>query len=118
MAFIFGVLYPNPVVAVFIDPSENMELYLDGISAFKLFSVSFLPLGVVIILAGYFTALEKNRPAMTISVGRGLVFVTACLLVMATLFGETGIWLSMGVSETMALILAVLLYKRKLGKIK
>ena len=117
-AFTFGILYPDPVVAVFIEPSENQALYLNGIAAFKLFSVSFLPLGVVIILAGYFTALEKNRPAMTISIGRGLVFVTVCLLVMAALFGETGIWLSMGVSETMALILAILLYKRKLGKIK
>lgn len=113
-AFLIGVLYPNPVVAVFIDPSLDMELYLHGVSAFKLFSFSFLPLGVVIILAGYFTALEKNRPAMTISIGRGIVFVTVCLLVMAALFGETGIWLSMGVSETLALVLAVALYKWKL----
>lgn len=115
-AFLIGVLYPNPVVAVFIDPSLDMELYLHGVSAFKLFSFSFLPLGVVIILAGYFTALEKNRPAMTISIGRGIVFVTVCLLVMAALFGETGIWLSMGVSETLALVLAVALYKWKLAK--
>lgn len=118
LAFALGVLYPNPIVAVFIDPDLNMELYLSGVSAFKLFSFSFLPLGVVIILAGYFTALERNKPAMTISIGRGLVFVTICLLLMAALFGETGIWLSMAVSETMALLLAVLLYKKKLASPK
>lgn len=117
-AFAIGVLYPNPIVAVFIDPDLNMALYLDGVTAFKLFSFSFLPLGVVIILAGYFTALEKNRPAMTISISRGLVFITVCLLVMAALFGETGIWLSMAVSETLALILALGLYKWKLSKVK
>lgn len=109
-AFLFGVLYPNPVVAVFIDPTQNASLYLGGVSAFKLFSFEFLPLGVVIILTGYFTALEKNKPAMTISMGRGLVFVAICLLSMAALFGETGIWLSMAVSETMALVLAAGLY--------
>lgn len=109
-AFLFGVLYPNPVVAVFIDPTQNASLYLGGVSAFKLFSFEFLPLGVVIILTGYFTALEKNKPAMAISMGRGLVFVAICLLSMAALFGETGIWLSMAVSETMALVLALVLY--------
>ena len=114
LSFVFGVVYPNPVVAVFIDPSLNTALYESGITAFKLFSFSFLPLGTVIILAGYFTALERNKPAMAISVGRGIVFITVCLLVMAALFGETGIWLSMTVSETMALILAVVLYKIKL----
>ncbi len=114
-SFAIGVIYPNPVVGVFIDPNLDMALYLDGVRAFKLFSCSFLPLGVVIILTGYFTALEKNKPAMTISMGRGLVFVTICLLLFAKLFGETGIWLSMGASETMALVLALVLYKWKLA---
>ena len=114
LSFVFGILYPNPVVAVFIDPSLNAALYENGVTAFKLFSFSFLPLGTVIILAGYFTALERNKPAMIISAGRGLVFIAVCLLVMAALFGEKGIWLSMAVSETMALVLAVALYKCKL----
>ncbi|MCI5687929.1 MAG: MATE family efflux transporter [Emergencia sp.] len=118
LSFAVGVLYPNPVVAVFIDPSLDMGLYLDGVRAFKLFSGSFLPLGIVIILTGYFTALEKNKPAMAISMGRGLVFVTICLLLFAKLFGETGVWLSMGVSETMALVLALVLYKWKLADSK
>lgn len=118
LSFAVGVLYPNPVVAVFIDPSLDMELYLDGVRAFKLFSGSFLPLGIVIILTGYFTALEKNKPAMAISMGRGLVFVTICLLLFAKLFGETGVWLSMGASETMALVLALVLYKWKLADSK
>lgn len=118
LSFAVGVLYPNPVVAVFIDPSLDMELYLAGVRAFKLFSGSFLPLGIVIILTGYFTALEKNKPAMAISMGRGLVFVTICLLLFAKLFGETGVWLSMGASETLALVLALVLYKWKLADTK
>lgn len=114
-SFLLGVLYPNPVVAVFIDPSMNESLYHAGVAAFKLFSFSFLPLGVVIILAGYFTALERNKPAMTISMARGLVLITICLLTMAYLFGETGIWLSMAVSETLSFLLAVFLYRWKLA---
>ena len=113
-AFVFGILYPNPVVAVFIDRSADALLYENAVNAFKLFSFSFLPLGVVVILAGYFTALERPKSAMTISICRGLVLVVISLVIMTMLFGEIGIWLSMGVSETIALILAVTMYKRKL----
>ncbi len=118
LSFGVGVLYPNPVVGIFIDPGLNLSLYQSGVAAFKLFSFSFLPLGIVIILAGYFTALEKNRPAMAISMGRGLVFVTVSLLLFAELFGETGVWISMGVSETMALVLALVLYRWRLAEKK
>lgn len=113
-AFVWGVLYPNPVVAVFIDRSADTLLYENAVNAFKLFSFSFLPLGIVVILAGYFTALERPKSAMTISICRGLVLVVISLIIMTMLFGEIGIWLSMGVSETIALILAVTMYKRKL----
>ncbi len=114
IAFAWGVLYPNPVVAVFIDRTADAVLYENAVDAFKLFSFSFLPLGVVVILAGYFTALERPKSAMTISICRGLVLVVISLVIMTMLFGEIGIWLSMGVSETIALILAVTMYKKKL----
>ncbi|SCJ90220.1 Staphylococcal virulence regulator protein A [uncultured Eubacterium sp.] len=114
VAFAWGVLYPNPVVAVFIDRTTDAVLYENAVDAFKLFSFSFLPLGVVVILAGYFTALERPKSAMTISICRGLVLVVISLVIMTMLFGEIGIWLSMGVSETIALILAVTMYKKKL----
>ena len=113
-AFVWGVLYPNPVVAVFIDRGADALLYENAVNAFKLFPFSFLPLGIVVILAGYFTALERPKSAMTISICRGLVLVVISLIIMTMLFGEIGIWLSMGVSETIALILAVTMYKRKL----
>ena len=114
IAFAWGILYPNPVVAVFIDRSADAILYENAVDAFKLFSFSFLPLGGVVILAGYFTALERPKSAMTISICRGLVLVVISLVIMTMLFGEIGIWLSMGVSETIALILAVTMYKKKL----
>ncbi|MGF6376977.1 putative MATE family efflux protein [Clostridiales Family XIII bacterium PM5-7] len=115
-AFVLGVVYPNPVVGVFIDKSADLALFTHGVHAFKLFSLSFLPLGFVIILAGYFTALEKAKYAMTISICRGLVFVTISLVIMTLAFGETGIWLSMAVSEFLALGLALTLYLRKLHR--
>ena len=52
------------------------------------------------------------KSAMIISICRGLVFVVLALIVMALLFGETGVWLTMAVSETLSLVIALLLYKK------
>lgn len=112
LAFVLGFSYPDPVVAMFIDPAENYELFLHGISAFRLFSFSFIPIGLVVLISGYFTALEMPKSAMIISICRGLVFVILALIVMAFLFGETGVWLTMAVSETLSLVIALLLYKK------
>ena len=118
VSFLLGVLYPDPVVGFFIDKHLEPALFTEGVAAFKLFSFSFLPLGVVIILCGYFTALEYPKFAMSISIGRGLVFVMIALFSMAYLFGETGVWLSMTVSETMAFIMAVFFYIKTFRKKK
>ena len=112
LAFVLGFSYPDPVVAMFIDPVENYQLFLHGISAFRLFSFSFIPIGIVVLISGYFTALEMQKSAMIISICRGLVFVILALIVMALLFGETGVWLTMAVSETLSLVIALLLYKK------
>lgn len=110
ISFALCFLIPQPIVAMFIDPHTEHALYLEGIHAFRLFSFSFLPQGVVVILYGYFTALERAPQAMTISFGRGLVLVLISLAVMSYLFKETGVWLSMTVSETLSLIVAILLF--------
>ena len=109
-AFALSFLVPQPIVGMFINPHQDHALFLEGIRAFRLFSFSFLPLGVVVILYGYFTALELAPQAMTISFGRGLVLVLLSLAAMAWLFGETGVWLSMAVSESLAFVLAIALY--------
>lgn len=114
VAFVWGVLYPDPIVGVFIDPSAEGALYERGVDAFKLFSFAFLPLGIVVTLMGYFTAVEQPKPAMAISICRGMIFVCISLILMTVLFGETGIWLSMTVSETAALILAAFLYRKRI----
>lgn len=112
LAFVLGVTYPNPVVAMFIDPAKNPELFIHGVNAFRIFSFSFIPIGLVVVISGYFTAMEMAKSAMTISLCRGLIFVILALMIMSTLFGETGVWLTMTVSESLSLVVALVLYKR------
>ena len=115
LACVAGILYPDPVVAAFIDPSKEPEMFAHGVAAFKMYAPAFLPLGAVVVISGYFTAIELPKQAMTISIARGAVFVVVALLILSAIFGENGVWITMTVSETCSLILAVALlfrYKR------
>ena len=112
VAFVIGFFCPAPIVNIYIDHGTNPELYARGIRAFRLYAPAFLPLGIVIPMMGYFTSLELPKQAMSISLGRGMLFAICALLLLAFLFGEPGIWISAVVSETCTLILALLLYRR------
>lgn len=118
VAFFIGFFCPAPIVNIYIDHGTNPELYARGIRAFRLYAPAFLPLGIVIPMMGYFTSLELPKQAMSISLGRGMLFAICALLLLAFLFGEPGIWISAVVSETCTLILALLLYRhdRKSGR--
>ena len=111
VAFVIGFFCPAPIVNIYIDHGTNPELYARGIRAFRLYASAFLPQGIVIPMMGYFTSLELPKQAMSISLGRGMLFAICALLVLAFLFGEPGIWVSAVVSETCTLILALLLYR-------
>ena len=118
VAFVIGFFCPAPIVNIYIDHGTNPELYARGIRAFRLYAPAFLPLGIVIPMMGYFTSLELPKQAMSISLGRGMLFAICALLLLAFLFGEPGIWISAVISETCTLILALLLYRhdRKSGR--
>ena len=111
VAIVIGFFCPAPIVNIYIDHGTNPELYARGIRAFRLYAPAFLPQGIVIPMMGYFTSLELPKQAMSISLGRGMLFAICALLLLAFLFGEPGIWISAVVSETCTLILALLLYR-------
>lgn len=112
-AFAIGTVCPEPIVGVYIDRAADAGLFERGVEALRIYSVAFLPLGTVITLMGYFTSIEIPKFAMSISIGRGLVFVSVFLIILSTMFGEKGVWLSASASEICALLLALILYRRQ-----
>lgn len=113
IAFLICFIYPNPIVAAFISREKDLDIYLHCIKAFRLYAFSFLPMGLVVIFGGYFTAREEPLCAFGISMGRGLAWISVSLFIMSSIFGETGIWLATTVSEFLALITAIIMYKIK-----
>ena len=91
------------VVGLFLP--EGGELFAYSVSSLRRYAPVFLVMGFNVLLAGFFTAVERPAASFTISFSRGLVLLAGCLTVLSSLFGEAGIWVSPLVCEVLCLFL-------------
>ena len=115
IAFLSSMAGADRLVDIFI--SEKLEgLRQYSASVFRIFSLSFLVVGFNITGAGYFTAIERPKESLIISLGRGMVIIAAALAVCIGVGGGEGIWWAPAVSELMCLgvtLILVYLYTRR-----
>ncbi|GAA0239916.1 MATE family efflux transporter [Metaclostridioides mangenotii] len=111
VVFLACIVFSEPIVSLFIHRSET-ALFNEAVRVFRIYSVSFLFLGVNVIVSAFFVSVESPLISTIISLGRGLIIVTVSLFTMIFLFGGEGIWYSTIVSEFICMIISLILLKR------
>lgn len=95
-------------------PKQITNLYLHGeaemtiayaVKALQIYGISYLFAGINILLGNYFAAIERIGYSCIISIGRGVVLISALVFAMSSLFGAGGIWWAALLNEV--LILAI-----------
>ena len=109
-------LLAAPIVGMFLE--HDSALFASSVSALRLYSFAFLLVGFNVVVSGFFTAMEHPVPSLTISFGRGLVLIAGCLLLLSTLFGAAGIWLSPLVSEAICLLFTIFFLVRYFRRVR
>ena len=105
---LFAGLYffaPQIVRAYLSHASEDLILY--SVNAFRRYGISYLLVGFNIIAGGFLTAIERPVPAITISIGRGLLLQSLVLFVLASSFDGGMLWYTPVFSEALCLILSL-----------
>lgn len=95
-----------PLSKIFV--GYDYELMKMTVSAFKIYSFTFLFAGFAIYGSSFFTALNDGLTSALISFLRTLVFQVLAILILPLFFGITGIWYSTIVAEIMAFIVTIL----------
>lgn len=112
----FCYLITDVIVGAFIS-KELVELSAYTAKVFRIFILSFLIVGYNVVIAGFFTAIEKTVPAVIIALGRGFVTLVISVAVLTTMFGGESIWYASILSELLCLVVSIslycVLYKRK-----
>lgn len=106
VAFAASLVGADLLVSIFIS-RELAELRDYTVEVFRVFSLSFLVMGINVQMGGFFTAVERPGPALVISVGRGFVTLALALKICGVLFGGPGIWWAPALSELLCLCLTL-----------
>lgn len=102
----------EPIVAAFNGEKDPLlaQLTLSGIAIYFL---GFFAAGCNMVLSAHAAACGKPKPAVFITLLRGLLLITVFAVLLGKLFGMTGVWLSFPVTEFLTLGAAVLLLWRE-----
>lgn len=117
---VFGVVMVSAAELLAVPISNAFVGYDDDllaltISGFRIFALCFAFLGFGIFTSGFFTALNDGLTSALIAFLRTLVFQTAAIMILPTLWEINGVWISVVVAEFMSLVLgsAFLIGKKK-----
>lgn len=112
VSFTLFYLFAPQLVQAFLG-SENPALNAYSVRAFHRYSLCYLLVGFNIVIGGFMTAIERPKPAIAISTGRGLLIQGACLLLLAFTLGGDSIWFAPVISEAICLAGAILFLKQE-----
>ncbi|MBQ4164066.1 MAG: MATE family efflux transporter [Turicibacter sp.] len=110
VTFALALLLASTIIKIFT--GGETEVYHITLAGFRLFSLSFLPIGMNIFTSSMFTAFSNGRISALISVLRTLVLVIIGIIILPVLFDLNGIWLTIPFAEFITLIVSLYLTKR------
>lgn len=109
-------VFAQPITAIF-NSENNVELQRIAEMGLKLYFVSVAFVGYNIILATFFTSVEKALPAHILSILRGLILIIPMAFLMSALWGMTGVWLTYPITEFFTAFLGFVIYRKYINKI-
>lgn len=109
--YLFLFVFAQPVTAVF-NSENNKILQQISVTGLRLYFLSAAFTGYNIVLAIFFTSIEKAMPAHILSVLRGFVLIIPMAFLLSALWGMTGVWLACPLTELLAAVTGYLLLRR------
>lgn len=108
---LYALIYlgAEPIAAVF-NSEGNAHLQAMAVRGLRIYFTCCFCTGLNVVLATYFTCVERSRPANTISLLRGLAIVIPAAFLLSRLGGMDGLWCAVTVTEALAALLGGWLY--------
>lgn len=112
IVYLLIFFFAQPITSVF-NSENNIGLQQIAVAGLKLYFVSTPFVGYNIILAIYFTSIEKALPAHILSISRGLTLIIPMAFFLSSLWKMLGVWLAYPITESLVALLGFVIYKYK-----
>ncbi len=115
LIYLLIYILAQPITSVF-NSEGSPELQRIAVTGLKEYFVSSGFVGYNIILATFFTSVEKAFPAHILSILRGLILIIPMAFLLSAIAGMTGVWLTYPITELLVAVLGFIIYKRQSNK--
>jgi putative MATE family efflux protein len=116
IGFITGTFLPAAMAALF---TRDIELQAIATKALRISVIMFPIIGVQIVVTNFFQSIGKAKISIFLSLTRQFLFLVPCLLILPPIYGLTGAWAAMPVSDAFSTIITtitIFYYNRKFRK--
>ncbi len=117
LVYLFVFIFAQPVASVF-NSENNLELQRIAVDGLKIYFTSSIFVGYNIVLAIFFTSVERPLPAHILSILRGLVLIVPMAFLLSAIGGMTGVWLTYPITEAAVALLGYVVYKHGIWSLK
>lgn len=107
--YITVFVFAQPIVNVF-NKDQSQKLVEIAVRGIRIYFTAFFFVGINVITAIFFSSVDKPKPAIAISSLRGYAFIIPVTLLMSSLFGMDGVWLSVAITEFLTMIISITFY--------
>ncbi len=111
VVYVILFVFADPIARIF-NAENSAALQEIAVTGLKLYFISIPFAGFNIVLSTHFTSIERAIPAHILSLLRSLALVLPMAIVLSALWGMTGIWLTLPVTELVVAALGLILYKK------
>ena len=101
--FIIGTFLPSAMALLF---TRDVQLQIIASKALRISVTMFPFIGAQIVITNFFQSIGKAKISIFLSLTRQFLFLIPCLLILPPIFGITGAWSAMPVSDGLASIVA------------
>ena len=110
LVYTASFIFAEPLSMAF--NSENNPLLTEIASeGIRIYFIGFVFAGINVITAVFFGSIEKAVPSFVISIMRGIGVVIPAAIILSSLLGMTGVWLTFPVTELIVFLAAVIMKK-------
>ena len=106
-------IYPQILLKLFTVKNPEYIPYI--MNAVRLYSLSFIALGINFLYIFYAQAIQKDKLANLIQIIEGLIFPLISIFILVIAYKDFGIWISFFISET-AVLLFIIAYTKYTNK--
>jgi len=99
-----ATLFSTQVMSVF---NTNSDFLAGGPPALLIFAFGFFIVGLQHNLSAFFQGIGRAVPSLVVASCRDIIFLIPCLLIMPSIFGLTGLWVSYPVADALSIVLTL-----------